>query len=371
MRHHVLAALLVAALLAGCATRPGDLRSAIDPALAKSAIVRSLDEDGRPIEAQPNVRMLGNRNDVLVLSGGGSDGAFGAGLLAGWTASGKRPDFDVVTGVSTGALMATLAFLGPSRDEDLKRAYTSVKTTDIYKKRGVFGFVSAGALFDRKPLENTIASIVDETLLDQVAVEYRKGRRLYVASTDLDAGLTTVWDMGKIASSKSPGRMELYRKILAASASIPGAFPPVYIAQGEPTPTLHVDGGVKVAVLFRSYMVDPKGTNQHVWTVVNGHINYRGDREKVGANAPSVVGRTISEMLRMITLRSVQRVYTMTRNASAQFRLAYVPETVQETDPLKFDPIDMGKLFDAGFSIGKSGNWSSEPPRMERLERMP
>ena len=304
-----------------------------------------------------------------MLSGGGSDGAYGAGVLVGWTQSGKRPEFDVVTGVSTGALMATLAFLGPAHDEDLRRAYTEIRTVDVYKKHGFYGLLSVGSLYDRRPLENTIASVVDDRLLDEVAAEWRKGRRLYIGSTNLDDGVGTVWDMGKIAASKSPYRLALYRQVLAASASIPGAFPPVYINMGKPQ--LHVDGGVKVAMIFRSYMVDPKGTNQHVWAIVNGHISYRGPKDALGANAPSVVGRSISEMLKTITYRTVTRAYTMTRNAGAQFRLSYVPEDVSETDPLHFDPADMKRLFDYGVGVGKTGRWSSEPPRIERLERMP
>ncbi len=355
--------------LAGCATRP--LHETLgDPVLARAAIVKSADEDGRPI-AETLVRQLGNRHDVLLLSGGGSDGAFGAGVLVGWTASGTRPSFDVVTGVSTGALMATLAFLGPAHDADLVKAYTGVTNKDIYRKRGLVGLARNAALYDRTPLENTIAGVVDEKLLDEVAAEYKKGRRLYVASTDLDAGLTTVWDMGRIAASTSPQRVTLYRQVLAASAAIPGAFEPVYIKQGEPQPTMHVDGGVKTAIIFRSYMIDTRGSNENLWTIVNGHISYRGAKELSGANAPTIVGRSISELMRTVTQRSVQRAYMMARNARAKFNLAFLPDEIEETNPIDFNPPDMKRLFDYGVAFGRAGKWLGQPPRLETLEKMP
>jgi predicted acylesterase/phospholipase RssA len=177
--------------------------------------------------------------------------------------------------------------------------------------------------------------------------------------------------MGKIAISKSPYRLALYRQVLAASAAVPGAFPPVYIRQGNAQPTLHVDGGVRNAMLFRSYMIDVKGTNQRVWAIVNSHITYKSGDMATGANVESVVSRSISEMLRSILLRSVQRIYTMTRVANAEFRLAYIPDDVVETDPMMFKPDEMKRLFEAGYAFGRKGKWASEPPRLEKLERVP
>lgn len=362
---------LVSVAVAGCATRPGFDKVSGDPALARNAIVQSVDDDGRPTNDAPSIRPLGQRNDVLLLSGGGSDGAFGAGVLVGWSAAGTRPEFDVVTGVSTGAMMATLAFLGPRHDNDLRLAYTTLTNTDVYKSRGLFGLARHGAYYDSRPLAATVARFVTEQVLDEVAAEYRRGRRLYVGSTDLDAGVSTVWDMGKIAASSSPWRLQLYRQVLVASAAIPGVFPPVYIAKDDARPTLYVDGGVKGALLFRGYMIDPKGANQRVWAIVNGHISYRGEPTNLGANVQSIAGRSISEMLRTITYRTTQRVYTMARNARAQFKLAYIPDDVEETDPIRFDPDEMRKLFEAGMNIGRAGKWASEPPRLERLEHMP
>ena len=288
-------------VLTSCASRPKAPLFAA-PALARMAIVSAADDDGTPLGDPPPVRQVGKRHDVLLLSGGGSLGAFGAGVLVGWSQTGTRPQFDVVTGISTGALMATLAFLGPSHDADL------------------------ASLYDRGPLERMIAAMVTEQLLDDVAAAHRAGRRLYVGTTNLDNGVGTVWDMGRIASSRDPNRVQLYRQILAASAAIPGLFSPVYISQSDGPPTMHVDGGIKQALLFRSYMVDPRGTNEHVWTIVNGKVSYVGNRALSGTNAGSIIGRSVNEMLRTISYRSVGRVYTMTRNAGAAYHLAYLPD---------------------------------------------
>ena len=136
--------------------------------LARTAIVSAADADGTPLGDPPPVRQVGKRNDVLLLSGGGSVGAFGAGVLVGWSESGTRPQFDVVTGISTGALMATLAFLGPSHDADLARAYVETSKSAVMKRRGIVGFAKNASLYDRGPLERMIAAMVTEQLLDDL-----------------------------------------------------------------------------------------------------------------------------------------------------------------------------------------------------------
>ncbi len=367
MKRFVLMALPL--LLAACASRPVTLPFAA-PVLARTAIVSAADADGTPLGDPPPVRQLGKRHDVLLLSGGGSVGAFGAGVLVGWTEAGTRPQFDVVTGISTGALMATLAFLGPSRDADLARVYTQISTKEVMKRRGLIGFAKRASLYDRAPLERMIADMVTEQLLDDVAAEHRKGRRLYVGTTNLDNGVATVWDMGRIAASADPGRVQLYRQVLLASAAIPGLFSPVYISQSDGPPAMHVDGGIKQALLFKSYMIDPRGGDEHVWTLVNGRVSYIGNTSLSGSNTGSIIGRSITEMLRSLTYRSVERVYTMARNARAQYHLAFLPDAEAEPSPLLFDPATMQRLFAAGRAIGAKGQWQTEPPRLERYERI-
>jgi predicted acylesterase/phospholipase RssA len=354
-------------ILDGCATRP--LEATGDLKLALAAKVRTADAAGVPLtHGAPVLRAIGSRHSVLVLSGGGSDGAFGAGVLTGWTALGTRPEFDVVTGVSTGALMATLAFLGPNYDPQLRDFYTQSTNKDIYKSRGAFGLLK-GSMYNRAPLELAIAHAITEEVLDKVAAEHARGRRLYVATTNLDRGLQVAWDMGRIASSKSPGRLELYRSILAASAAIPGVFEPVYIKSIDESPALHVDGGVKSAVLFQSFMIGDQSTNKQVWTIVNSRIGHARTDGLSGANAHKLIGRSISEMMRAVMENTVYRTYVRARASGAAFHLSFIPDDVDETDPIEFKPAEMQRLYDAGVSWVKADRWTAEPPRLERFDR--
>ena len=199
---------------------------------------------------------------VLALSGGGADGAFGAGLLTGWTARGNRPQFTFVTGASAGALIAPFAFLGSRYDEMLASVFASGEMANLLQSDGLAGLFGTG-LFKTAPLRDLIARHVDDALLAAVAREYRTGRRLYVVTTNLDAQRTAIWDMGKIASSSDPGALELFRNVMTASASIPGVFSPMLIdveAQGKRFAEMHVDGGVTTNVLILPEAVLVSGT---------------------------------------------------------------------------------------------------------------
>src|SRR5262245_25668627 len=164
--------------------------------------------------------------NLLAVSGGGDNGAFGAGLLCGWTAEGSRPSFKAVTGISTGALIAPFAFLGPEYDDVLRKVYTSVKPADIATKRNIMAAIGNDGMADNRPLWTLISKFINRSFLDKIAEEHEKGRLLLIGTTDLDARQPVVWNMGVIASSKDPGALELFRNILLASAAIPGAFPP-------------------------------------------------------------------------------------------------------------------------------------------------
>ncbi len=183
----------------------------------------------------------------LSLSGGGDKGAFGAGLLVGWTAHGDRPKFKLVTGVSTGALTAPCAFLGPEYDAALTDVYTNIGPSRVFKKRfPPLAALIQDAMADTSPLFGTISHYVNEEMLGKIAAEYEKGRLLLIQTTDLDAGLPVLWNIGAIASSGHPSAADLIRRIMLASSSIPGAFPPVLFdvnANGKSYQEMHVDGG--------------------------------------------------------------------------------------------------------------------------------
>lgn len=331
--------------------------------------------DDRTRVLTPAERALVAKQDlnVIALSGGGADGAFGAGLMIGWTESGTRPQFDIVTGVSTGALMSSFVFIGPAFDQKLTELYTTMRTTDVFTARldGLFG----DSLNDTAPLRARIAQAITEETLEAVAAEHRKGRRLYVATTNLDSGTVSVWNMGAIAASDRPERIELYRDILLASAAVPGFFKPVMIpAAAGDSKQMHVDGGVKAPVLLRSFMLNGPYKRKNVYVLVNGSLRLRSSNHAgaVNANLTSIAKRSITELLRGLMYKQIYQIYVTVQRSGANFHLAYIPDDVEETkDPLNFQPEEMKQLFEAGRQLARVGRyWQSEPPRLENFERI-
>src|SRR5262245_23030576 len=242
---------------------------------------------------------------VLALSGGGPDGAFGAGLLSGWTARGTRPQFTFVTGASAGALLAPFAFLGPAYDETIKGVFASGEMSNLLQT-DAFSAMFGPSLFKTAPLRDLIANHVDAPLLEAIAREYRTGRRLYIVTTNIDAQRTAIWDMGKIADSGDPGALELFRNIMAASATIPGVFSPVLIdveANGKIFAEMHVDAAVTnnvlvvpEAVLISGTPLFPPESRPKVYIVINGKLSPYFD--VVRASTLTIVRRSFETSLR-------------------------------------------------------------------------
>jgi hypothetical protein len=250
---------LAASLLTGCVTaRPRTTYTAADLASAQvlsGAPVRfwanGADKDysrwNQSLKAQRAATGASLPRTLLAISGGADKGALSAGLLNAWTKRGDRPKFDIVTGVSTGALIAPFAFLGPDQDASLKAIYTGVDSRDIFRKQLLKGVLGGPSLLDSSPLQRLIARHVTHEFIQRIAAEHRSGRRLLVSTTNLDADRGVIWDLGAIADSDDPRRLHLFRQVLLASASIPGGFPPVHIeasSNGRFFTELHVDGGV-------------------------------------------------------------------------------------------------------------------------------
>jgi Patatin-like phospholipase len=321
--------------------------------------------------------------NVLVLSGGGSYGAYSAGVLAGWTESGARPQFDVVTGVSTGALVATLAFLGPDRDPALKRFYTSVTDKDVFARNSYLAALFSDSFRESKPLANLIEWIVDAKILKEIAAEHARGRRLYVGTTHLDARRLVVWDMGEIASRGRPEDLALFRKVLLASASIPGFFPPVPInvqIDGKPAEELHVDGGVTASLFFRSPHVSP------------GQLRHLGDRPLDGSNVyivvagklyadPGCVERrllpiaadSISALLYSQCRGDLFQLYALSLATGMNYRMTSIPSDLDlPQDATSFDPKVMSRLYEQGRQQATSDRlWRTTPPGAEPGEEVP
>jgi predicted acylesterase/phospholipase RssA len=313
----------------------------------------------------------------LALSGGGSNGAFGAGFLKGWSSSGTRPVFKIVTGVSTGALMAPFAFLGAGHDEPLRDFYTTTRSRDIFVLGSILRQLLAGeSLADTAPLQALLDRHVDAELLRLVALAHQRGRRLYIGTADLDASRFVVWNMGVIANSSRPEALALFRQVMLASASIPVAFPPVLFdvelgAGGARYDEMHVDGGVGARVflnagLFRGSVLRERGGaglgREDIFVIHNGQL--RPVPDPVRRALPDIALRVLSASGRAAVLNDLLRIgaYAMREQAGFQWVTIPQPLVTQESEEV-FDPEVMRALYDAGFEMGRQlpGAWATLP----------
>lgn len=311
----------------------------------------------------------------LAISGGGDNGAYGAGFLNGWTASGKRPTFKLVTGVSTGALIAPFAFLGPKYDFVLERVYTTTSQKDIFKKRGLLkGALFGDAMADTTPLAQIIASYVNQQLLDEIAAEYDKGRVLLIGTGNLDTLEPVIWNMTAIAASKDPRAIELFRRVLLASASIPGAFPPVMIdvnAGGTRYQEMHVDGGTMAQVFFVPPSVNlkqmgaaPEQRQRILYIIRNARLD--ADWASVERRTMSIAARAIGSLTRTQGIGDLYRIYTTTQRDGIDFNLTYIPPTFNTPHLEEFDTNYMRELYKVGQQASQSGTaWQKYPPGFE------
>jgi hypothetical protein len=326
--------------------------------------------------SRPEMLAKGRRPVVnfLALSGGGSDGAFGAGILGGWTAAGTRPEFDVVTGVSTGALTAPFAFLGPKYDSALKEVFTTSDTEDIAIVRPVRGLLGGDSLASNAPLAKVVAHYVTPEFLAEVAAEHRRGRRLLIGTTNLDAERPVIWDMGAIATSGSPEALELFRTVLLSSAAIPAVFPPGFIqvaADGQTYEEMHVDGGATrevflVPTQFMASRTDARlGINpvRRAYIIRNGHV--APEYKPVKARTLSIAGRAVSSLIKSQGVGDLYELYVFARKNNIDYNLAYIPGDFLDTSTAAFDPVYMSKLYDLGYRLAAAGYpWKKTPPRM-------
>lgn len=317
-----------------------------------------LDDESRVAFFRDNIRNglpvgADNRLDLVALSGGGSNGAFTAGLMTGWTQSGQRPDIEIVTGVSTGALAAPFVFLGPDWDDELAEAYTGGAASRLLQPRGIGALFGSG-IYKGGPLRDLVETYVDDAMLRAIAVEAAKGRLLLVATTDLDSERGVSWDMGAIASQGTPEALKLFRDVLIASASIPGAFPPTLItstSQGKAFEEMHVDGGVTTPFLalpetFWSYRdADERLKGANIYVVINGRTAPSFDVTKDSLG--TVLGRSLDTILRASLLSSLAGNRAFAERNGIRFRYAALPDD-SEANPLDFSIQSMTAVYEVG-----------------------
>jgi predicted acylesterase/phospholipase RssA len=324
----------------------------------------------RQLESQPQGPEA-ESYDVLALSGGGANGAFGAGLLVGWTAAGDRPEFDVVTGISTGALIAPFAFLGPQHDAELEEFYTTTSTEDVITTKSLFGVLGSEAATSSEPLRQTLIDVVDEEMVAAIAAQHIRGRRLWIGTTNLDAGRPVIWDIGSIAGSGHPRSASLIADILLASASIPGVFPPVFVdvqAGDEVYDEIHVDGGASSQVFFYPVSVDASRLAQdlgvqgtaRIYLVRNAYLHPRW--KSVEPTLAQIAGRALGSLIRNQGIGDVYRIYSAAQRDGIDFNLAYIPDSFDVESEEEFDPVYMRALFDLGFRMARDGYpWAKAP----------
>ena len=308
--------------------------------------------------------------NFLAISGGGDNGAYGAGFLNGWTASGTRPEFKVVTGVSTGALIAPFAFLGPKYDYVVKRVYTETSQKDIFKKRGIVKGFFGDSMADSRPLAGVIASYVTTDLLREIAAEYAKGRILLVGTANLDSLEPVIWNMTAIAASNDPNARSLFEKVLLASASIPGAFPPVMIdvtVGGTRYQEMHVDGGTMAQVFLYPPSLSVANSPQRkraLYIIRNARLD--PDWASVERRTLSIATRAIGSLTRTQGVGDLYRIYATAQRDGLDYNLTYIPATFNTPHTEEFDTAYMRSLYAVGEQAAKSGyQWQKYPPGFE------
>jgi predicted acylesterase/phospholipase RssA len=332
-----------------------------------SAVQRQLAARGLP----PDPSRL--ELDLLGISGGGEDGAFGAGLLNGWTERGDRPTFFLVTGISTGALSAPFAFLGGAWDAKLKSVYTDITLKDVLIQRGYTAAIWDDGLADNTPLFRTISRYLDEAMLAEIGRAYASGRLLLIGTSNLDAQVPIIWNIGAIAQSGHPKALDTVRRILLASSAIPGAFAPVLFdatLDGQSYQELHVDGGA-----FAQVFLYPPSVSQfrrermarrlpvapaRAWVIRNGRLD--PEWSSVDRRTLSIVGRAITAMIATSGVNDVLRIHTAAERDGVDFNLAYIGRDFTLVYDKPFEQSYMRPLFEYGRQRALHGDaWVKRP----------
>lgn len=366
-----LAALALSLALGACTSLPRTPYTAADAASS-----RVLDIEGlRRYTDEPVTKFSFDKDtstasrSYLALSGGGADGAYGVGVLNGWSAAGTRPAFSVVSGVSTGGLIAPFAFLGSQYDDTLWELYTSGIAESLLSDPSIMRVLFSSGLFGNTRLRELVARYVGPEILAQVARENAKGRRLLIVTTDLDTQRTAIWDMGKIAAVGTPEALKLFRDVMAASASIPLVFPPILIeaeGQGHKFQEMHVDGGVTAPVLtlpeaLLSQGRLPGNAKMDIYILVNKKIER--NFELVANSTIDVASRSLSSITQSQTRSIIFSTYDFAKRNHLGFHLSYIERDYPAPQSEGFDTAYMRTLYQYGYEKAASGQaWTSRMP---------
>jgi predicted acylesterase/phospholipase RssA len=300
---------------------------------------------------------------ILALSGGGSYGAYTAGVLNGWSRSNNRPEFDVVTGISTGALIAPMAFLGPKYDTEMRHFYTEVRRRDVFALRNLVTVPFRDAIATTAPLRHLVEAGITEQVVQEIAGEHKKGRRLYIATTNLQSRKTVVWDLGAMAVKNGPDTRRLIIDVLVASAAVPGVFPPVPIRMeenGQQRTELHVDGGVTTPVFVPTSVLE--NAKDADLFVILSHKPYP-DAGQVKPRVLRVLGASGAALIHAHARSDISNLYYRAVANGLKFRMVALRQDFDVNDSaIEFDQSSMTKLFVEGVRVGVAGPvWDSSP----------
>lgn len=351
-----------------------DIRTDMDdpnPVVMQKSLIESFKQEGF-------VNPLGIKiYPVLAISGGGAHGAYGAGLLAGWSKQGSRPLFKIITGVSSGSIIALYAFLGKDYDEQLEEFFTKNSTKDVMTQNNFFSILFGDSFASSAPLARKIAGIVDGKLMAKVAEEHKRGRRLFIGTVNLDAQEFVVWDMGALACKGGSDSLKIFRKILLASCSLPMTFPPVhfkvYSETGELYDEMHVDGGTLRGVFYidrltknmegaaKVFGIDPSKYRPKIYILSNSYMS--PIRQQVKDSLVDISVRSLDTVVAAENNGDLYRLYATAKRRGLDFNLAYIPADFKPDPKEFFDKKEMQRLFKRGYDDAVNGyKWHKTPP---------
>jgi predicted acylesterase/phospholipase RssA len=360
--------------LAECSSVPRTPYTTVDAASSRvlnlTGLRRYSDEPASAFLEEAHWSLRRGAVTYLALSGGGADGAFGAGVLNGWSAAGTRPKFSVVSGVSTGALIAPFAFLGPAYDATLRDAYTTDIAESLVDSPSLINAVFRSGLFENSRLRDLVARYVDQDMLAAIAAEHAKGRDLFVVTTNLDTQRTVIWDMGRIAAIGSSQALSLFRDVIAASASIPVVFSPILIdaaANGHHFQEMHADGGVMEPVLTlpETFLLRngalARGPRMNIYILVNNTVER--DFQLVPNSTIDIAARTSASVTKTQTRSILHETFEFARRNNFGFNLTYIDKNFPSPSLSGFETSYMRALYEYGYDKARGGNlWASAPP---------
>ncbi len=301
---------------------------------------------------------------VLLIGGGVSNSAYGIGLLDGWLANGTRPVFKIVTGYSSGSIIAVATFSGKDYENRLANLFTSISTKDVVRQKNIFSILFGNSLYSSSPFAKKIDDIMDEGLMSRIAQEHAKGRRLYVGTTDLDAQEFVIWDMGALASIGSPDALKLFRRIILASCSFPATLPPVYFqveADGRRYDEMHVDGGVVGGIFYINQLIENLGFRTRLYVLNCCYMSPHSSQ--VEDNLVAITSRLIETHTAAKMAGDTYRLYAFAKERGWDYNLAYIPEDFKPDQQEMFDKLEMQRLFKRGYDDALGGyKWHKAPP---------